>query len=55
MGLEIVEFSVLKVFKVLIVELTGLADHYYLWETSSFYNSIGWDSTRLELFGNQRY
>lgn len=45
MGFEVVEFSVLKVFKVSVQELMGLAEHYYLGETSSLHNLIGWVQT----------
>lgn len=51
MGFEIVESSVLKVFKVPIQELAGFADHYYLAETPNLYNSLGWGSSGLELRG----
>jgi hypothetical protein len=51
MGFEIVESSVLKVFKIPIQELAGLADHYYLAETSSLHNSVGWGAKGLELRG----
>ncbi|MFB2836799.1 hypothetical protein [Floridanema evergladense] len=54
MAFQIVEFSVLKVFKVRIPELFGLADHYYLAEDTNFENSVGWGSTGLELRGNVR-
>ena len=51
MGFEFVESSVLKVFKLPIQELAGLADHYYLAETSSLHNSLGWGMNGLELRG----
>lgn len=54
MGFEVVEFSVLKVFKVSVQELVGLAEHYYLGETSSLHNSIGWGPNGLELRGKVR-
>lgn len=51
MTFEVVETSVLKVFKIQIMELAGLADHYYLSETPSLHNSIGWGANGLELRG----
>jgi hypothetical protein len=51
MGFELVESSVLKVFKAPIPELAGLADHYYLAETSNLHHSVGWGSQGLELRG----
>lgn len=54
MGFESVESSVLKVFKVPFQQLAGFADHYYLAETSDFYNSVGWGPTGLELQGKVR-
>lgn len=51
MSFEVVEFSVLKVFKVPVQELVGLAKHYYLGETSSLHNSVGWGANGLELRG----
>jgi hypothetical protein len=51
MGFEIVESSVLKVFKKPIQEFVGLADHYYLAETPSSLNSLGWGPNGLELRG----
>jgi hypothetical protein len=51
MGFEVVESSVLKIFKVPIGQIADFADHYYLAETSSFSNSIGWGSAGLELRG----
>ncbi len=51
MGFKVVESSVLKVFKMPIQELAGLADHYYLAETSSLHNSLGWGTNGLELRG----
>jgi hypothetical protein len=51
MGFEVVEFSVLKILKVPIQELTGLADHYYLAETTNLYNSVGWSPSGIELRG----
>lgn len=51
MGFELVETSVLQVFKVPIRELAGCADHYYLAETASLHNSLGWGPDGLELRG----
>ena len=51
MRFEVVELSVLKLFKVPIQELAGFADHYYLAETANLYNSVGWGSRGLELQG----
>jgi hypothetical protein len=51
MGFEVVESTVLKVFKTPIYELAGLADHYYLAETPDSHNSIGWGVGGLELQG----
>ena len=51
MKFEIVDTSVLQVFKIQIVELAGLADHYYLSQTPSLYNSLGWGANGLELRG----
>lgn len=51
MKFEIVESSVLKVFKKPIQEFVGLADHYYLAETPSSCNSLGWGPNGLELRG----
>ncbi|MCU0565789.1 MAG: lecithin retinol acyltransferase family protein [Oculatellaceae cyanobacterium Prado106] len=49
-----VEISVLKVCKVPIQELAGLADHYYLAETASLEDSLGWGAQGLELRGTVR-
>lgn len=54
MGIELVSSSVLKVFKIPIDSLVGLADHYYLSETSGLHNSIGWGSNGIELRGTVR-
>lgn len=51
MKFEIVESSLLKVYKVPIKELAGLADHYYLAETPNLSNSVGWGAMGLELRG----
>jgi hypothetical protein len=52
MGFQIVETSVLKVCKIPIQSLGGLADHYFLSETGSLGNSLGWGPKGLELRGN---
>lgn len=54
MKFELVELSVLKVFKVPLQELGGFADHYYLSESASLHNSIGWGPNGLELRGKVR-
>jgi len=51
MGFEVVEVSVLKVFKVPIQEFAGFADHYYLAENANLHNSVGWGPNGLELRG----
>lgn len=51
MGFQVVESSALKVFKMSIQTLAGLADHYYLAETSGLHNSVGWGPNGLELRG----
>lgn len=52
MGFEVVEASVLKVRKVLIQELAGFADHYYLAENANLCSSVGWGPSGLELRGS---
>lgn len=54
MGIEIVEASVLKVCKTPIEGLAGLADHYFLSETSSMHNSLGWGPDGVEVRGKVR-
>ncbi|HEY9879444.1 MAG TPA: hypothetical protein V6D29_13390 [Leptolyngbyaceae cyanobacterium] len=54
MGFEIVETSVLQVRKQPIGVLAGLADHYFLSETSSLHNSLGWGPEGVELRGTVR-
>lgn len=54
MGFELVESSVLKVFKMPIHISVGLADHYYLSEIASLDNSVGWGQKGLELWGKVR-
>ena len=49
--LELVEKNVLKVFKMPITQLSNLADHYFLSETSGVDDSIGWGSMGIELRG----
>lgn len=51
MGFEIVESSVLKLFKVPIPHLAGLGDHYYLAETSNLTHCLSWSPTGVELKG----
>jgi hypothetical protein len=51
MKFEIIESSVLQIFKVPIQELASFADHYYLAETANLYNSVGWGLNGLELRG----
>lgn len=47
----LVPTSVLQVRKLPIQTLAGLADHYYLSETPSLDNSLGWGPAGLELRG----
>jgi hypothetical protein len=54
MDLHIVESSVLKICKRPIQTLGGLADHYYLCETTGLTNSLGWGPNGLELQGTVR-
>lgn len=54
MSFELVESSVLKISKIRIHELAGLAEHYFLSEFGSFENSVGWGATGLELQGKVR-
>lgn len=51
MSFQVVESSVLKVCKMRIKLLAGLADHYYLAEAADFRNSVGWGPNGLELQG----
>ncbi|MBM0741022.1 hypothetical protein JOY44_05215 [Phormidium sp. CLA17] len=51
MGFEVVESSVLELFKMPIQELAGFADHYYLAETANLYDSMSWGASGLELHG----
>jgi hypothetical protein len=51
MGFELVESSVLQIFKAPIKELVGFVDHYYLAETANRDNSMGWGPSGLELQG----
>ena len=51
MSFELVESSVLRVCKICIHKLAGLADHYFLSEFSSLVNSVGWGPGGLELRG----
>jgi hypothetical protein len=52
MSFELIEPSVLRVCKICIHELAGLADHYFLSEFNDFDNSVGWGASGLELRGN---
>lgn len=54
MGFEIVETSVLKVCKMPISVFAGIADHYFLSETSSIHNSLGWGPEGVEIRGKVR-
>lgn len=51
MGFQTVEINVLRVCKMPIQSLAGLADHYFLSQTGSFHNSLGWGPEGLELQG----
>ena len=51
MSFEIVNSSVLRVFKTPIKILGSLADHYYLAEKGSLDNSLGWGPDGIELRG----
>ena len=54
MEFELVQSSILKIFKVPLKELGGFADHYYLSETVNLHDSIGWGPDGLELRGKVR-
>ena len=54
MRFEIVQTSVLKIFKVPINELAGLADHYYLSDCVGSNNVLSWDTHGLDLQGTVR-
>jgi hypothetical protein len=54
MSFELVESSVLRVCKISMRELVGLADHYFLSECNHPDNSVGWGPTGLELRGKVR-
>jgi len=54
MKFELVESSVLGIYKIPIHNLAGLADHYFLSEINSLYNSVGWGSRGLDLRGKVR-
>jgi hypothetical protein len=54
MSFELVESSVLKICKICIHELVGLADHYFLSEFNNIDTSVGWGATGLELRGKVR-
>jgi hypothetical protein len=51
MGFEVVESSVLNIFKVPIQQIVVLIDHYYLAEEENSQNSLGWGPKGLELQG----
>ncbi|MFM2430527.1 MAG: hypothetical protein RLZZ511_1740 [Cyanobacteriota bacterium] len=51
MGFEVVESSVLKVCKIPIQQIFGLADHYFLAEKANLHSSLGWGPSGLELRG----
>lgn len=52
MGLQIIKTEVLRVCKVPIQSLAGLADHYFLSEINNLNHSLGWGPKGLELRGN---
>jgi hypothetical protein len=54
MSFELIELSVLRVCKIRIHELAGLADHYFLSEFNSLDSSVGWGPSGLELRGKVR-
>jgi hypothetical protein len=51
MSLVVVEFGVLKIYKMPIQGLAGFADHYYLSETPGLDYSVGWGASGIELRG----
>jgi hypothetical protein len=51
---ELVESSVLNIYKISIHEVAGLADHYFLSELNIMTNSVGWGPNGLELQGKVR-
>ena len=51
MGFQLGETNVLRVCKMPIQSLAGLADHYFLSEAGRFDNSLGWGPKGLELKG----
>jgi Lecithin retinol acyltransferase len=54
MSFELVESSVLRIHKIGINELAGLADHYFLSEFNNIDNSVGWMPNGLDLRGKVR-
>ena len=54
MGLEVVDISVLRVCKIKIAVLAGLADHYFLSEHNNLDHSVGWGLAGLEVRGRVR-
>ena len=54
MGLEVVNISGLKVCKIKIAVLAGLADHYFLSKHNNLDNSVGWGPAGLEVRGRVR-
>ena len=54
MGLEVVDITVLKVCKIRIAVLAGLADHYFLSEQNDLDHSVGWGPAGLEIRGRVR-
>ncbi|HEY9880304.1 MAG TPA: hypothetical protein V6D29_17745 [Leptolyngbyaceae cyanobacterium] len=54
MGFKVVETSVLQVRKQPIGVIAGWADHYFLSETSSLHNSLGWGPDGVEMRGTVR-
>lgn len=51
MGFQLSDSSHLKLLKLPIRTLAGLADHYYLSESPGFHDSVGWGPQGLELRG----
>ncbi len=51
---ELVDLSVLKIVKFPMPQMLGLAEHYYLSDSLSLNNSVGWGPKGLELQGKVR-
>ncbi len=51
---EVVETSQIKIFRMPILSIMGLVEHYYLSESPGMENSVGWGSKGLELQGKVR-